>query len=921
MSSDNGIVEAILKSRILREGEETWEDVCDRVARAIGNTEDERHDFYALMKSGQFIPNSPTLMNAGTNIGQLSACFVLPIGDSLREIHQCYMNAALVHQSGGGTGFNFSSIRARGSPVKSTDGVASGPVSFMWALNACTEVIKQGGRRRGANMGILNVTHPDILQFVTCKRVEGEFANFNISVMIPDWFMEKVKSGCRDYPVAVNECGYVEVNGEPVLRDLDNPDHNGLEPMRRVITVGEVWDAIVEGMWQNGEPGVLFYDRINRDNAVRDECGFIEATNPCWTGDTRIWTVNGPVTFASLVENGITEVDVLTNVDGKLAFRTMRNIRCTRADADLVEVTVQSSGRVKRISKLRCTPDHNIVLSNGEKVPAMALKPGDRISSVYRYNQGRGYKFLTNRVISVVPIGRGAVYNGTVDETHTYYVLCGDDDAILSANCGEQPLLPYESCNLGSINLSKFVTACDNENRKPTFDWSAFQQVINTAVRFLDNVVDKNVYPLSEIHEQTLKTRKIGLGVMGLHDALLIMGIPYDSEEARDFAGKIAKTLYEQARIASVNLAKERGVCPAFAETENVTAPRNAALTCIAPTGTIAFLANCSHSIEPVFSWVYYRENSIVGERVRVVHPIFEKDLKATIASLPLDSEQLRVGVDALFNEVCETALRTGSIQSVPWLPEEFKRLYKCAMDIPWQDHLKMQAAMQEHIDGGISKTINLPETATRETVADAIMAAWEYGCKGFTTYRNKSRQKVVMALSDAPTASDTPVKEPVTLPETRPACVEGVTYKCVSGCCELFVTVNHIGTAIYEVFVRTAGKGGCEANNEALGRAISVGIQGGIDPEKFIQQFSKVRCDVARHNHKALGNSCPDIVGHCIRMAKNRIEKTVLNPDTGCETVIKRIENPCPKCGHELGFDGGCNSGTCQHCGWSGCS
>lgn len=767
MSIDNGIVEAILKSRILREGETTWDDVCARVARAIGNTEDERHDFYALMKSGQFIPNSPTLMNAGTNIGQLSACFVLPIGDSLREIHQCYMNAALVHQSGGGTGFNFSSIRARGSPVKSTDGVASGPVSFMWALNACTEVIKQGGRRRGANMGILNVTHPDILQFVTCKRVEGEFANFNISVMIPDWFMEKVKSGCRDYPVAVNECGYVEVNGEPVLRDLDNPDHNGLEPIRRVITVGEVWDAIVEGMWQNGEPGVLFYDRINRDNAVRDECGFIEATNPC----------------------------------------------------------------------------------------------------------------------------------------------------------GEQPLLPYESCNLGSINLSKFVTVCDDENRKPTFDWSAFQQVINTAVRFLDNVVDKNVYPLSEIHEQTLKTRKIGLGIMGLHDALLIMGIPYDSEEARDFAGKIAKTLYEQARIASVNLAKERGVCPAFAETGNVDTPRNAALTCIAPTGTIAFLANCSHSIEPVFSWVYYRENSIVGERVRVVHPIFEKDLKATIASLPIDSEQLRVGVDALFNEVCETALRTGSIQSVPWLPEEFKRLYKCAMDIPWQDHLKMQAAMQEYIDGGISKTINLPETATRETVADAIMAAWEYGCKGFTTYRNKSRQKVVMALSDTPTVSDAPVKEPVTLPETRPACVEGVTYKCVSGCCELFVTVNHIGTAIYEVFVRTAGKGGCEANNEALGRAISVGIQGGIDPEKFIQQFSKVRCDVARHNHKALGNSCPDIVGHCIRMAKNRIEKTVLNPDTGCETVIKRIENPCPKCGHELGFDGGCNSGTCQHCGWSGCS
>ena len=462
---------------------------------------------------------------------------------------------------------------------------------------------------------------------------------------------------------------------------------------------------------------------------------------------------------------------------------------------------------------------------------------------------------------------------------------------------------------------------CDDENRKPTFDWSAFQQAINTAVRFLDNVVDKNVYPLPEIHEQTHKTRKIGLGVMGFHDALLIMGIPYDSEEARDFAGRVAKTLYERARIASVNLAKERGVCPAFAETGHVAAPRNAALTCIAPTGTIAFLANCSHSIEPVFSWVYYRENSIVGERVRVVHPIFEKDLKATIASMTLNSEQLRPVADALFNKVCETALRTGSIQSVPWLPEEFKRLYKCAMDIPWLDHLKMQAAMQEHIDGGISKTINLPETATRETVADAIMAAWEHGCKGFTTYRNKSRQKVVMALSDAPTVSDAPVKEPVTLPKTRPACVEGVTYKCVSGCCELFVTVNHIGTAIYEVFVRTAGKGGCEANNEALGRAISVGIQGGIDPEKFVRQFSKVRCDVARHNHKALGNSCPDIVGHCILMAKNRIEKTVLNPDTGCETVIKRIENPCPKCGHELGFDGGCNAGTCRHCGWSGCS
>jgi ribonucleoside-diphosphate reductase alpha chain len=558
-------VNSILSARYLREGEKTFEDICRRVAKAVADDKEEATSFYEIMVSLHFLPNSPTLMNAGTDNGQLSACFVLPVPDSINGIFDAMKNGAIIHKTGGGTGYNFSNIRPKGSRVQSTDGVASGPVSFMGIFNAATEVIKQGGRRRGANMGILNVWHPDILSFLSAKAKEGDIANFNISVMVDEKFMDFVSRKMYDKVWIIHPS-----SGES-------------------ITVGRIWSGIVDGIWKNGEPGILFYDEINRHNPLPN-LGVIDTTNPC----------------------------------------------------------------------------------------------------------------------------------------------------------GEQPLLPYESCVLGSINLASFI-------HDGILDEPELNDAVRTAVRFLDTVIDKNVYPIPEIEEATKKTRKIGLGLMGVHDALLMTGLPYDSAEGRTWCEGVMRSVTDTAVNESRRRAEKFGAFPAWKESIWKAFPmRNAALTSIAPTGTLSLFAGCSSGIEPVFSYAHTRRNTM-GTTFVIVNPVFRESLEKTLAAMELKQEERIKRADEVITHIHET----GTLQDLHWLPEEFRALFKTALDIHWKDHILMQAAFQKHVHASISKTINLPNTATKEDCADALLMAWKLKLKGITMYRTGSRQNVVLSLKDTATDSD----------------------------------------------------------------------------------------------------------------------------------------------------------------------
>ena len=558
-------VDSILSARYLREGEKTFEDICRRVAGAVAGGGEEATGFYDIMVSLSFLPNSPTLMNAGTDLGQLSACFVLPVPDSINGIFDAMKNGAIIHKTGGGTGYNFSQIRPKGSRVQSTDGVASGPVSFMGIFNAATDVIRQGGRRRGANMGILNVWHPDILSFLSAKAREGDIANFNISVMVDEKFMDLVSRKMYDKVWIIHPS-----SGES-------------------ITVGQIWSGIVDGIWKNGEPGVLFSEEINRHNPLPD-LGVIDTTNPC----------------------------------------------------------------------------------------------------------------------------------------------------------GEQPLLPYESCVLGSINLASFV-------HNGILDEHELNNTVRTAVRFLDKVIDKNVYPIPEIEEATKKTRKIGLGLMGVHDALLMMGLPYDSAEGRTWCERVMRKVTDTAVDESRRRAEKFGTFPAWKGSIWKEFPmRNAALTSIAPTGTLSLLAGCSSGIEPVFSFVHTRRNT-VGKTFVIVNPVFRETLEKTLAAMELTQEERMKRGEDVITHVHET----GTIQDLYWLPDEFRALFKTALDIHWKDHILMQAAFQKHVHASISKTINLPNTATKEDCSDALLMAWKLKLKGITMYRTGSRQNVVLSLKDTASDSD----------------------------------------------------------------------------------------------------------------------------------------------------------------------
>ncbi len=776
----------VLERRYLTKDEhgnlvETPEQLFRRVARAVAaadarfgdaDTQPAEREFYELMTSKRFLPNSPTLMNAGKPLGQLSACFVLPVGDSMDEIFDAVKNAALIHKSGGGTGFSFSRLRPAGATVRSTGGVASGPISFMKVFNSATEAVKQGGTRRGANMGILRVDHPDILEFIHCKKNNQDITNFNISVGITEAFMRAVE---RDEDYAL-----IDPKSGKAVGALHAP---------------EVFGLIVDAAWENGEPGIVFLDRLNRDN-VLPAMGRIESTNPC----------------------------------------------------------------------------------------------------------------------------------------------------------GEQPLLPYESCNLGSINLTKMLRETDG---KAELDYELLGKTVDEAIHFLDNVIDINHYPLAQIGETTRAGRKVGLGVMGFADLLLLLGIPYDSEEGVRLADTLMGYIDARAHAASRALSKARGAFPAFGEStlKDGAPQRNATVTTIAPTGTLSILAGCSSGIEPVFAYAYIR-NVMDNTELVETNPILLDKL-----------DELGLKSDALLKRIASE----GTVAHCDALPAALRRVFVCAHDIAPEWHLRMQAAFQRHTDNAVSKTVNFANSATRADVAAVYRMAYTEGLKGVTIYRDGSRDAQVLNIGSvnngkaAAAQAGPPVcdcegeaKEcaaPASAayghiePRPRPPVTSGFTEKMKIGCGTLYVTVNYDENGICEVFTSTGKAGGCPSQSEATARLTSVALRSGISVEEVYSQLKGIRCPSTIRQPGMSCTSCPDAIAKVLMKVSRFIrEPGALSPGTtppafsasspasakagsagqanpaapGAHTASPGAIHACPECGSPVEHEGGCV--ICRSCGFSRC-
>ncbi len=760
--SDNA--RRILQARYLKknsEGEiiETPEEMFYRVAQNIASAnqkydepvEPDLQEFYEVMTELEFLPNSPTLMNAGNDLQQLSACFVLPVEDSMEGIFEAIKNSALIHKSGGGTGFSFSRLRPQNDRVKSTGGVASGPVSFMRIFDAATDTVKQGGKRRGANMGVMRVDHPDIREFITCKEDEDSLNNFNISVALTEKFMEAARAG-EDYP-------------------LINP-RTGEETTRE--NAGDILKLIVNMAHKNGEPGIIFLDRINEENPT-PALGDIESTNPC----------------------------------------------------------------------------------------------------------------------------------------------------------GEQPLLPYEACNLGSINLAKMVKGQPGDAQ---IDFTKLEDVTRIAVRFLDNVIDMSEFPLEEISEMVENNRKIGLGVMGYSDMLVKMGIPYNSQEAVDTARQVMKFIRNTARDESHKRAEERGPFPNFPDSIYDTPYRNATTTTIAPTGSISIIADTSSGIEPLFALCY--ERNVMDETLLETHPIFAEMAREK---------------DIMSEDLQKKLAGQSSVQDMPEIPRELKEIFVTAHDINPEWHIKTQAAFQEYVDNAVSKTVNFRNEATPSEVKEVYELAYELGCKGVTIYRDGSRSEQVLSTEES---KKTTTQSGGLTKRSRPQTTVGTTEKTRIGCGKLYITINTDDIGICEVFTTTGKGGGCHAQSEAISRLASLALRSGVALEEVTEQLKGIRCEAAMISEEVFNLSCPDAIGRALEDFKDKIEEGEFAPeeilhssevvkqktsravDTEKQTDSpknnprrqthnvksgpKQKDRTCPECESELESDGGCV--ICRSCGWSRC-
>jgi ribonucleoside-diphosphate reductase alpha chain len=711
----------ILQKRYFAKGE-TWEKLCSRVSHKIAGAEENpqvratwEKKYKKIMMELDFLPNSPTLRNFGRNQGCGSACFVLPVEDSRRSIFKTLSDAVDVQAYGGGTGMSFSNLRPKGDRIASTGGMASGPLSFIEIFDfTIGDIIKQGGTRDGANMGVLRVDHPDIESFLTAKVLEGELKNFNLSVGITDAFMNAVEND-TDYNLVFDDKIY------------------------KAISSREIWETIIDGAWRNGEPGIVFLDTINRNNPLRP-VGEIEATNPC----------------------------------------------------------------------------------------------------------------------------------------------------------GEQPLLPYCSCNLGSINLSRMVGG-DWVKGKAKIDWEKLRNIVQIGVRFLDSVITVNNYPIAEIEEMTLKTRQIGLGIMGFADMCIKLHIRYGSDASVNLTKEIMTFIYDIANETSIELGKEKGVAPVYEDYEfSIPRRRNGTLTTIAPTGTLSLIANCSSGCEPNFSFSYTKE-CLEGEKLDMVPDVVRKwYAKKKTETLP--------------------------------------DFFVTTNDVSVEEHIMIQAAFQNNgVDSGVSKTINAPYDTDKSEVSKAFFNAWKMGCKGITFYREGSRD--IQALYTKKETVKPEKTEKLARGELkhRPRATTGPSLKMKTACGKLYVDPHFDKDGVVEIFIRTVG-GGCAANTKALGVLLSYCLRAGVSPEKIINSMKSIHCPACT---KAISSGKDVEVNSCAAGMGKALEVAIENADLYRE-VAKRIQNAdihfnehntvrikdicCPDCGAPIHRAEGCMVCSNMECGWSRC-
>ena len=797
--SENAVT--VLKKRYLAKDEkgeiiETITGLFKRVAENISSADlnygksakdakTTANIFFEEMSSLRFLPNSPTLMNAGRPLQQLSACFVLPIEDSMESIFETIKNTALIHQSGGGTGFSFSSLRPKNDTVHSTKGVSSGPVSFMQVFNSATEAIKQGGTRRGANMGILRIDHPDIIDFITSKKDTSKLNNFNISVAITEDFMNHALKN-EDYP-------------------LINPRNNETV---KYLNAKEVFDLIVETAWSSGEPGIVFIDRINKLNPVPN-AGKIEATNPC----------------------------------------------------------------------------------------------------------------------------------------------------------GEQPLVAYESCNLGSINIGKFVK--ENKIKKDTanlaeylkklesnpddiidgylgcIDFDKLKQTVHTAVHFLDNVIEKNRYPLEKIKKMTLSNRKIGLGIMGYADTLIKLGVPYDSGLALKIAENIMGFIDKESKVKSEELGIERGSFPNFKgslwEEKGFKAMRNGTTTTIAPTGTISMIGGASSGIEPLFALAYERR---VLDKQRLIET--DKNLKAVLEAMGVYSDKL-IDYIAKNGSLGKTYKKDIADLLTEKEYEYLSRIFITSHDITPKWHVMTQAAFQKFTDNAVSKTVNFPNYAKKEDIEEVYTLAFNLNLKGITVYRDGSREQVLTAGSSG-SSKEKEIKETSNQksggqiePRKRPDIIKGVTVKTVTGCGPMYVTINYDENGNpFEIFNSIGKSGGCaQSQTESTGRMVSLALRSGIGAEEIINQLKGIRCNIPYGFGGNIIYSCADAIGKALEKSLNEkiISLENLSSDAKKPVTASSINSAgthsknhtvqgrgaCPSCGgSNLKHAEGCT--VCLDCGYSDC-
>ncbi len=745
----------VLKARYLL-GDETPEGLLRRVAHAVAEPESQQsrgaweEAFYEMMATTSFMPNSPTLFNAGTGQGTLSACFVIPVEDTMESIMQAATTSAMIQKFGGGLGYSFSKLRPRGSPITTTQGKACGAVAVLKMLSSLSDMITQGGKRHGANMGILHVSHPEIMDFIHMKDDNVTARNFNISVAMTDAFMEAVELQ-KEWPLIDPHTG--EVTETVCARDM--------------------WNDIIRSAWKTGDPGIYFIDEANRHNPT-PHLGSLDSTNPC----------------------------------------------------------------------------------------------------------------------------------------------------------GEVPLLAHEACNLGSIHLGQFVlppsagsgqapsAGSGGQEKRPQFDFAGLERVTRTATRFLDNVVTINDFPTKEVREAVAATRKTGLGVMGWHDALIQLGIAYDSEEALELADRVMGTINRVAREVSVELARERGPYPGCREKVPV---RNATRTCIAPTGSISAIAGASSGIEPIFALAFVK-NVLDGKQLREVNPYF----------LGMAHER-----GFYSEELMEEVAKTGSCQHLEQVPEDVKRLFKVANEIGVETHIRMQAVFQEHTDLAVSKTINMPNSATPQEVAKAYWMAYESKCSGITIYRDGSKPTQVLQVERGEAEVPAGVVGVQPVPRDRPVEMRGVTERIRTGHGNMFVTINFDAEEKpFEVFTTLGKAGGCDsANLEAVSRLISIALRSGIRPDQIVEQLQGITCHPVWDQGVQV-RSAPDAVA--LALKRMTLMKEAGEPEMreaygaqiGLPITAKANGNgngdggygrhACPECGSPTAFQEGCE--VCMACAWNQC-